>query len=249
MRGDRFAAADRVDALVGLSLDAHAGHIDADRAVRPTRASRRRGRESSAPRGSPSRRRCRPRSPCSAASATARRKQIEARRALPARIGVRKMKADVAQARGAENRVGHRVADDVGIGVAERAAVRRDRHAAEHERPSLRRADADRSRCRRGRFDGWSLEFGSGSPLARRCRLRSAPAIASASVRSSGRRDLDVRRFAFDDAHRLPGALGERRLVGRIERRLRRRCERLARTSRRNACGVCARKIVSRGSV
>ena len=42
---------------------------------------------------------------------------------------------------------------------------------------------------------------------------------------------------------RVAGALGERRLVGRVARR----CASASRsTSRRNACGVCARKIVSR---
>ena len=41
--------------------------------------------------------------------------QIDARRALPLRIGVGKMPADVARSRGAEDRIGHRVADRVGV--------------------------------------------------------------------------------------------------------------------------------------
>ena len=62
--------------------------------------------------------------------------QIEAVRVLPPRIGVGKMAADVAEAGGAENRVGQRVADDVGVGVAERAALGRDGHTAQHQRPA-----------------------------------------------------------------------------------------------------------------
>ena len=41
-----------------------------------------------------------------------------------ARIGVGKMPADVAEPGGAEDGVGHRVAHDVGVGVAERARAR-----------------------------------------------------------------------------------------------------------------------------
>src|SRR5579859_2145779 len=40
-------------------------------------------------------------------------------------------------AAGLENRIGHRMADDVRVGVAERAAVCRKRDAADHERPSF----------------------------------------------------------------------------------------------------------------
>ena len=52
-----------------------------------------------------------------------------------------------------------------------------------------------------------------------------------------------------DELHRVAGALGQRRLVGRLDAGLRRAPARRASTSRRNACGVCARKIDSRGSV
>ena len=52
-------------------------------------------------------------------------------------IGVGKMPADVAETGGAENRVGGRMARDVAVRMAERAAVGRERHAADDERPSV----------------------------------------------------------------------------------------------------------------
>ena len=62
------------------------------------------------------------RKPRSRTSAT-RAQQVDARRALPARIGVRKVRP-MSPARGAEDRVGDRVADHVGIGMPERARAR-----------------------------------------------------------------------------------------------------------------------------
>ena len=50
-------------------------------------------------------------------------KQVEAPRIFPPWIRVWKVKADVAKRGGAKNRVGHCVADDVGIRVPERAAL------------------------------------------------------------------------------------------------------------------------------
>ena len=47
----------------------------------------------------------------------------------------------------------------------------------------------------------------------------------------------------------MPGLLGEHRLVGAATRRRARASIAAASTSRRNACGVCARNSVSRGSV
>ncbi len=52
-------------------------------------------------------------------------------------VGVRVVLPDVAGPGGAEDRVGHRMADDVGIGVPERAALGRHGHAAEDERPAF----------------------------------------------------------------------------------------------------------------
>ena len=79
----------------------------------------------------------------------ASREEREAVGALPLRIGIGKVAADVAEAGGAENRVGGRVAGDVAVGVAERARVERDRHAADDRAAGPRRDGADRSRCRR----------------------------------------------------------------------------------------------------
>ena len=46
---------------------------------------------------------------------------------------------EVAEARGAEQRIGDRVADDVGIGVTGKTGSIGDRHAAENQRSGLRR--------------------------------------------------------------------------------------------------------------
>ncbi len=113
------------------------------------------------------------------------RQQHDARRALPARVGVGIVLADVAGPGGAEDRVGHRVADDVGIGVPERATLGRHGHAAEHERPAFDQpvqvvADADRP----------------GRPPAAR-----APRRAGEIRRG---RDLHVRRVAATTCTRCP---------------------------------------------
>lgn len=54
--------------------------------------------------------------------------------ALPARIGRREMFADVAKAGRAQERIGQRMKDDVGIAVAGEPAAVRDFDAAEHDR-------------------------------------------------------------------------------------------------------------------
>ena len=56
------------------------------------------------------------------------------RRALPLRVGRREMLADVAEPGRAEQRVGDRVEDDVGIAVAGESARVGNRDAAEHHR-------------------------------------------------------------------------------------------------------------------
>ena len=56
---------------------------------------------------------------------------------LPARVGVGVMLADVAQAGRAEQGVGHRVADDVGVGMPDQAPRVVDPHAPQDQRPSL----------------------------------------------------------------------------------------------------------------
>ena len=81
-------------------------------------------------------------------------------------------------------------------------------------------------------------------------RARRAPACG---VEIRGRRDLHVRRIAGDDVHGVPGMLGEHRLVGGLDTAAvapdRPRRWRPSARTRRKACGVCARKISSRGSV
>ena len=126
VRGDRLAAADRVHAFVGLALDAHR-----DRPATP-----------SAP-ASPARialhvrRDLRPLEhdddvdvdDREAGLAHDRRPRAAAARGSTrpsTRIGVGKMPADVAQRGGAEHRVGRGMADDVGVGVPERADGGRD---------------------------------------------------------------------------------------------------------------------------
>ena len=78
-----------------------------------------------------------------------RAQQRDRVRVLPLRIRVREVLADVAEPGGAEQRVDHRVGEDVGVGVAGEPDVVRDRDAAEDQRPAGRervRVDA-RGRC------------------------------------------------------------------------------------------------------
>ena len=44
------------------------------------------------------------------------------------------MASDVAEAGGAEHRIGHGVTHDIGVGVPDQTELERDRHAAEHQR-------------------------------------------------------------------------------------------------------------------
>ena len=114
------------------------------------------------------------------------------------------MLPDVAGPGGAEDRVGRRVADDVGVGVPERAALGRHRHPAEHERPALDQpvqvvADADTPRG------------------GARC------STGARAIEIAGGRNLDVRRVARDDVHAVTRALGQHGLVGRSLQRCGRR--------------------------
>ena len=89
--------------------------------------------------------------------------------------------------------------DDVGVGMAERAALGRDRRRRRGSAAVPRRAGAGRSRCRSRRRRGAGCR-----PLPRRLEIRC-------------RRDLHVRRIAVDDVDRVAGLLRERRLVGRLD--------------------------------
>ena len=91
------------------------------------------------------------------------------------------------------------MADDVGVRVAERAALAWNRDAAEDERPPFDQAvqvvaHADAS---------WSGRPRGGAP--------------SCGVEIRGRRDLHVRRIAGDDVDAVTGMLGEHRLVGGLD--------------------------------
>ena len=125
--------------------------VDPDAPARWPRASRRCTAGSSAPRAPPSRRRCRPRSPCAATRAVVRASRSRLAASFHRGSVSGKMPADVAEPRRAEHRVGHRVADDVGVGVAERAALGRDPSRRRGRGAARRPAGAGRSRCRRGR--------------------------------------------------------------------------------------------------
>ena len=131
------------------------------------------------------------------------------------------MTADVAGGRGAENRVGHRVADRVGVGMAVEPFVERNRHAAEDQRPPgdepMQVVAVADPQC-----------GGAG---------RRAERAAPPSSRSSGVVIFRLRGSPSTSVHVMPGLLGEHRLVGRIgtpstrapARRAARRAERLRR--------------------
>src|SRR5713101_2542367 len=61
----------------------------------------------------------------------------QARRALPFRIGVREMRADVAETGSSQQRVAQRVAQDVAIGMSDRAFVKWHFDPAENQFSSL----------------------------------------------------------------------------------------------------------------
>ena len=143
--------------------------------------------------------------PCAATSATARRSRSRLDASFQRGSESGKCRPMSPRHGGAENRVGHRVADDVGVGMPERAAVGRNRDAAEHERPAGDEAvqivaGPGASGAGRGCECGCGCR---GNRFGDRQILR--------------RRDLDVRRLAVDEADRMAGALGQRRFVGRID--------------------------------
>ena len=114
----RLAAADGVDALVGLALDADARRLDAQhgrpgwrgwpRGAAPASAARRSTTASTLTTSNPASRRQR----------HGMRQHRQARRALPPRVGVREVPADVAPRDGAEDGVGDGVRQHVRIRVA-----------------------------------------------------------------------------------------------------------------------------------
>ena len=236
VRGDRFAAADRVDAFVGLALDADARRRRCRARRRRPRASRRRrsrsfGRSSDRP----------------STSTLPTSKPCVARRSPPRapadRGSTRPSSADRYRENAGRYRRGRRRRESRRSPRGRRrrrrnGRARRARTGSSRRRESAagrRRADADRSRCRpHGRSRGRLRPLAGGDRFGHRQILR--------------RRDLDVRRLAVDEPHRVPGPLGQRRFVGRIDA-VRPSASASRSTSRRKACGVCARKIDSRASV
>src|SRR5262245_58937149 len=202
VRGNRLSSSDGVDAFVGLALDAHARAIDLQHA----RGDRRHRFDVTA-----DLRLLEHDGDCDVADLESlrgdhldgAREQVDARRVLPARIAVREMTADVALTDGAENRIGHRMAHDVGIGMPERADVRRDRHAAEDERPAG--------------YEAMQVVAGAGAagPRGQRLAIRELrDRFGDWQILRGG--DLDVRRLTLDDLDRVPGALRQRRFVGHV---------------------------------
>ena len=148
--------------------------------------------------------------PRSATSWTARRRQLDAVGAFPARIGIGKVPTDVAEGRRSENGVGDRVTDDVRVRVAERTAIRRDGDAAEDERPA---GDQPMKVVARA---------GAASTGGQRLR---GPRISVGGLRCDrfgdrqvvGGRYLDVRCFAIDETDRQACQFDERGLIGGVD--------------------------------
>ena len=116
------------------------------------------------------------------------------------------MLADVAQARRAEHGVGHRMTDDVGVGVAEGAAIRM----------AIVTPPITSGRPGTSRWRSYPFPPVRSAPAGRRGRVRAVSAIASATTEILGAGDLDVRRLAFDQPDRMAGALGQRGFVGGV---------------------------------
>ena len=120
------------------------------------------------------------------------------------------MPADIAAARGAQNRVGDCMAHDVRVRMAESAAIGRNGHAAEHERPA--------------RHEPMQVVAGARPAAGLRRLVREREAFSRAAPRDRfgnheilGRRDLDIRSFTFDQPDPMSRPLGKRRFVGRVD--------------------------------
>ena len=105
------------------------------------------------------------------------------------------MLADVAEAGRAEQRVGDRVGDDVGVAVAGEAGAAVEGDAAEHERAIG------------VRVEGMHVEALADPDRHQRHRQRGNSQVG-------GRRDLAVRGLALDDHDPAAGGLDERGIVG-----------------------------------
>ena len=192
VRGDGFAAADGVDAFVGLALDAHAIDVNTKRAgeAGAHRVDRILDFWTLQDHGDVE--------VADLVAVLAHHRgglpqQLDAVGVFPTRVRVGEVTADVAQPGGAEDCVRGGVARDVGIGMAERAAVRWECHAGDHQATSVHqpvqvvpRADAQRRRPH---------------PLPRRGQI-------------VGGGDFHVSRISVDDMHLVSRVFGEGGLVG-----------------------------------
>ena len=145
--------------------------------------------------------------------------------AAPLRVRRREMVADVAGAERAEDRVGQRVEDDVGVAMAREAPVVRDTDAAEPELVGRRRRRGRRSRSRRA---GRAAPPRRGGNRPRRSASRAPDRLRrSATVRPAARAI-----WASSVASPPVQAAWARRIA-----------------SKRKACGVCTRIRSSRGTL
>ena len=133
--------------------------------------------------------------PAAATSRGGMAEEAMRRRAAPLRIAGREMQADIAGAERAQDRVGERVEPDIGIGMADQAALMRELDAAEPDAVAG--------------AEGVDVEALAGADVAR---LRREPALGLVQI--LGRRHLEIRLAAGDEAHGEAGALGDRGVVG-----------------------------------
>ena len=133
-----------------------------------------------------------------------------------------------------------------------RPGWRRSPRGRPRRRPNGRRALA---RTESSRRPGSAAARQPGDAGRSRCRSAASPHRRPAAAEQTlGRReivrgrDLQVARIAVDQVDGMSGPLGERRFVGGIVDAAASASASRS-TSMRNACGVCARKISSRGSV
>ena len=124
--------------------------------------------------------------------------QVEAVGAGQGGIGVGEVLADVAEAGGAEERVGHGVGDDIGIAVAGQTGLAVEPYPTQHQRAV-----------------GVVAEGVDVEALPHPHRQRHS---SSATSRSCGRGDLEVGRVALHDHHPATCRLDQRRIVGALRR-------------------------------
>jgi hypothetical protein len=65
-----------------------------------------------------------------------RSQEFQARDAAVSRIAIWKVMAQITQRKGAQQRFGNGMGQDIRVGVSVQPPIRRDRHPAEHERPA-----------------------------------------------------------------------------------------------------------------